>query len=109
MPCNTVLQWPQASLQACNGALSKSNKNKRTLRLHESCAIGHKVFVHHLDPLLSVEFQAGSKKCNEGAMSKVPMMPETITPRVVAVCDAVNRSGVSSSSSASIFEANPWE
>ena len=32
-------------------------------------------------------------------MSKVP-----ITPRVVAVCDAVNRSGVSSSSSASIFE-----
>ena len=22
------------------------------------------------------------------------MMPETITPRVVAVCDAVNRSGV---------------
>ena len=31
-------------------------------------------------------------------------MPETITPRVVSVCDAVNRSGVSSSSSASIFE-----
>ena len=37
-------------------------------------------------------------------MSRAPMMPETITPRVVAVCDAVNRSGVSSSSSASIFE-----
>ena len=37
-------------------------------------------------------------------MSKAPMMPETITPRVVAVCDAVNRSGVSSSSSGSIFE-----
>ena len=32
------------------------------------------------------------------------MMPDTITLRVVAVCDAVNRSGVSSSSSASIFE-----
>ena len=31
-------------------------------------------------------------------------MRETITPRVVAVCDAVDRSGVSSSSSASIFE-----
>ena len=41
---------------------------------------------------------------NEGAMSPTPMMPETITPRVVAVCDAVNRSGVSSSSSASIFD-----
>ena len=32
------------------------------------------------------------------------MLPETITPRVVAVCDAVNRSGVSSLSSASISE-----
>ena len=31
-------------------------------------------------------------------------MPETITPRVVAICHAVNRRGVSSSSSASIFE-----
>ena len=37
-------------------------------------------------------------------MSRAPMIPETITPRVVAVCDAVNRTGVSSSSSASIFE-----
>ena len=37
-------------------------------------------------------------------MSLAPMMPEAITPRVVAVCDAVNRSAVSSSSSASIFE-----
>ena len=32
------------------------------------------------------------------------MTPETITPRVVAVCDAVNRSGVSSSSSESVSE-----
>ena len=32
------------------------------------------------------------------------MMPEAITPRMVAVCDDVNGSGVSSSSSASIIE-----
>ena len=37
-------------------------------------------------------------------MSQAPMMREAITPRVVSVCDAVNCSGVSSSSSASIFE-----
>ena len=37
-------------------------------------------------------------------MSKAPMMQETITPRVVAVCDAVDRSCVSPSSRASIFE-----
>ena len=37
-------------------------------------------------------------------MSSAPMIQETITPCVVAVCGAVNRSRVSSSSSASIFE-----
>ena len=31
-------------------------------------------------------------------------MPETITPHIVAVCDAVNRNRVSSSPSASILE-----
>ena len=55
----------------------------------------------HSSPLI---FRPGSTKGNVGAMSRAPMMPETITPRVVAVCDAVNRSSVSSSSSASIFE-----
>ena len=45
-----------------------------------------------------------STKCDVGAMSRAPMMPETTTPRVVAVCDSVNRSGASSSSSASVFE-----
>ena len=34
-------------------------------------------------------------------------MPETITPRVIAVCDAVSRNCVSSSPSASIFVAQP--
>ena len=43
-----------------------------------------------------------STKCIVRAISRALMMPETITPRVVAVCDAAtNRSGVSSSSSAS--------
>ena len=52
----------------------------------------------------AMSFRPGSTKCNEGAMSQAPMMPEAITPHVVSVCDAVNCSGVSSSSSASIFE-----
>ena len=39
-----------------------------------------------------------------GSTVKSAMTPETITPRVVAVGDAANRSGVSSSSSASVFE-----
>ena len=52
----------------------------------------------------ALSFRPGSTKCNEGAVSQAPMMPGTITSRVVSVCDAVNRSGVSSSSSASIFE-----
>ena len=52
----------------------------------------------------ALSFRPGSTKCNEGAVSQAPMMPETITPRVVSVCDAVNRSGVSSSSSAPTFE-----
>ena len=32
------------------------------------------------------------------------MIPETITPREAAICDAVTRSGVSLFSSASVFE-----
>ena len=53
----------------------------------------------------ALSFRLGSTKCSVGAMSQAPMVPETTTPRVVFVCDAVSRSGVSSSLSASIFEA----
>ena len=97
MPCYTVLKCSQASLEACDGALSRiSIKKKITPRLHEGCAIGHNAFVRHLDPRLSVEFQARLHEV------QAPMMPEAITPRVVAVCDAVNRSGVSSSTHRSL-------
>ena len=40
------------------------------------------------------------RRCSVKSAHDAPMMPETITPRMVAVCDAVNRSKVSSSSSA---------
>ena len=49
-------------------------------------AIGHNVLVHHLNPLFTVDFQA---KLQEVQSRQEPMMPETITLRVVAVCDAV--------------------
>ena len=58
----------------------------------------------HSSPLI---FRPGSTKCNAGAVSRAHMIPETIVPRVVGVCDAVNRSGVSSSSRASVFEVLP--
>ena len=65
------------------------------------CAIGHNVLVHHLDPLLSVEFQAGlhevQRRCNvAGTHDARDHHPSR--------GDATKRSDVSSSSSASIFE-----
>ena len=42
----------------------------------------------HPSPLV---FRPGFTKCNVCATSRRPMVPEAITPRVVAVCDAVAR------------------
>ena len=103
VPGNTVLWCSQASLEACGGALCRIHKNLRpgSMRAVQWGAVCSSITLIHSSPLI---FRPGSTKCNVGTMSRAPMMPETITPRVVAVCDAVNRSGVSSSSSASIFE-----
>ena len=60
-----------------------------------------------IHPLLPWCFNPDSAKCNVGAMSRAPVIPETITSRLVAVCDAVNSSGVSSSSSSAVFEIGP--
>ena len=88
---------------ACEGALSKINKNLRpvSMRAVPLGTMYSSTTLIHSSPLI---FRPGSTKCNEAAMSTVPMMPETITPRVVAVCDAFNRNCVSSSPRASIFE-----
>ena len=74
-------------------ALSRSKKNsrpgsKRAAQLGTMCS---SITLIHSLPLI---FRPGSTKCNVRAMSRAPMMPETIIARVVAVCDAVNRSGV---------------
>ena len=83
--------------QPASATVSGPRAKKMTPRFHEGRTVGHNVHVHQLDLLLTVDFQA-----NVGATLRAPMMPETIIPRVVAVCDAVNRSNVSSSSSASV-------
>ena len=101
MPCNTVLQCSQASLQACDGALSRIKNYAQAPWAVQLGTMQSSITLIHSSTL---SFRPGSTKCNEGALSQAPMMPKTISPRVVSVCDAVNRSGVSSSSSASIFE-----
>ena len=79
-------------------------EQKITPRLHEAAHLGtmySSIILTHSSPLI---FSPGSTKCHVGAMSRAPMMPETVTPRVIAFHGAVNRSGGSSSSSASGFE-----
>ena len=52
--CPVVIS--QATLQACDGTLSKSNKNLRPGSM-KGCGIGRIVLVHHFDAL-TVDFQA---------------------------------------------------
>ena len=84
----------------CPGAINK-NLRPGSMRAAQLGTMYSSIPLSHSSPFI---FRPGYTKCNVGAMSRAPIIPETITPRAVAVCDAVNRCGVSSSSSASIFE-----
>ena len=96
--CLVVFTSQPGSVRRC----VVQDQSKNTPRLHEGCAIGHEVLVHHLDPLLSIEFHARLHEVQRGRNVAGAHDARAITPRVVAVCDAINRSGVSSSSSASM-------
>ena len=46
------------AVQHCLVVFTVQQQQKLTFMLHESCTIGHKVLVHHFDPLLTFDFQA---------------------------------------------------
>ena len=47
-------------------------QEKLTLGLHEGCAIGHNVLVHHFRPLFTVDFQASLREVQRGQCRKHP-------------------------------------
>ena len=82
--------------------VQEQQKLPGSTRAAPSGAMYSSIALIHSSPLIS---RPGFKKCSVGAMSRAPMMPETFT---VAVCNAVNRNGVSSSPSTSIFNSRQY-